>query len=91
MEMLRAWCDLTASDARQSMMQELLRLEVGLADIEEFGLDLQSKLRSGEFKLKTGEENTRKLARVTMEIKVRDDRKISEDLRSDERYFGRQT
>ena len=91
MEMLRAWCDLTASDARQSMMQELLRLEVGLADIEEFGLDLQSKLRSGEFKLKTGEENSRKLARVTMEIKVRDDRKISEDLRSDERYFGRQT
>ena len=73
------------------MMQELLRLEVGLADIEEFGLDLQSKLRSGEFKLKTGEENSRKLARVTMEIKVRDDRKISEDLRSDERYFGRQT
>ena len=73
------------------MMQELLRLEVGLADIKEFGLDLQSKLRSGEFKLKTGEENSRKLARVTMEIKVRDDRKISEDLRSDERYFGRQT
>jgi hypothetical protein len=80
-EMLRAWCDLAASEARQSLLQELLRLEVGLADIEEFGLDLQSKLHSEEFKLKTGEEKSRKLARVTMEIKLRDERKISEDLR----------
>ena len=79
--MLKTWCDLAVSETRQLMMQELLKLEVGLADIEEFGLDLNNKLRSGDFREKSGEGNSRKLARVAMEIKVRDERKISEGLR----------
>ena len=48
-EMVRAWCDMATSEARQPMLQELLQLELGLADIEEFGLTQQDKLKSGDF------------------------------------------
>ena len=80
-EMLEVWCSLAASEARQSMMRELLILEVGLADIEEFGLEQQSKLRSEEFRQKSGEINSRKLAKVTIETKLKDEREISMNLR----------
>ena len=80
-EMSEVWRDLAASEARMSMMQELLRLGVGLADIEEIGIVLQSKLRSQEFKVKSGEKNSQRLAKVTLEIKLKDEREISEGLR----------
>ena len=80
-EMIEVWRNLAASEARQNMMQELLGLGVGLADIEEFGLDQQNKLRSGEFRQKSGENNSRKLAKVTVETKLRDEREISMSLR----------
>ena len=80
-EMYEVWRDLAASEARLTMMRELLECEVGLADIEEFGLDLHNKLRSEDFKEKSGENNSRRLVKVTLEIKMRDERKISENLR----------
>ena len=80
-EMLGAWSGMAASEARLALMQELLGLEVGLADCEEFGLDLTSKLRSEDFKKSSGEDNSRRLAKVTMEIKIRDERKILEKMR----------
>ena len=80
-EMTEIWRGLAASEARLTMMQELMRWEVGLADIEEAGLELQSKLRSREFREKSGEHNSRVLAKVTLEVKIKDERKISEDLR----------
>ena len=80
-EMMRAWCALAASESRQAMLQELLQIEVGFADIEEFGLGQQDKLRSGDVRDKKGEENSRKLAKVTLESKVFDEKEIYNGLR----------
>ena len=46
--MLRVWRSLAASEARLYLMEELMRLGIGLAEVEEFNIGQISKLRTRE-------------------------------------------
>ena len=43
--MKRTWEDLAATEMRLQLMSELLKLNVGLADVEEFNLNLKGNLK----------------------------------------------
>ena len=78
--MIKSWKNLAASECRLSLMMELLKLGVGFAEIEEFNLDLSSKFRSKGFKEKFSEMTDRKMIKVAMEFKLRDEQKYNSEV-----------
>ena len=58
----KTWQDLAASEMRIWMLRELLCLEVGLNDVEVFGLNLVKKFRSEAMKTNS-EKIEKKLVR----------------------------
>ena len=72
-------------------MDELIKYEVGLAEVEEFQEDLSSKFRSQEFqeKYNAGEMKTNRLVKLAMEIKRGDERKYNEELNRERNMLRR--
>ena len=80
----KVWEDLESSCCRIFLMKELIKYDVGFNDLEEFKLDLLTKLRSD--RVKSGVDKvTRKLVKSAMLIKLRDEEKHNERLRSEKR------
>ena len=75
----KLWQDLTASECRLKMFRELGKLNLGVAEIEEFNLGILSKLRSDGMK-EQGEKATRNLVRAAMDVKIRDEDKYRLEL-----------
>ena len=50
--MLSTWRGIAASESRIYLMSELLRMNIGFAEIEQFAQDLSSQYRSQDFREK---------------------------------------
>ena len=68
----KIWEDLAATEVRLKMMSDLVKVNVGLADIEEFNLDLKGNLKN-LLSEKTNEMVSVKLVRAAMSIKIKDE------------------
>ena len=73
--MSKTWQDLAASEMRLHLMTELGKIKVGFAEVEEFSLGLNSKLRST-----TSEIHEGKVVKAAMEIKMRDEKRYNNNL-----------
>ena len=74
----RLWQDLAGSESRLGLMRELVKLNVGFREVEDFNIGLLSKLRSETMRDK-GEKETRKIIKSAMEIKIRDEERFHEE------------
>ena len=70
--MKEIWKDLAATEMRLQLMSELLKFKVGLADIEEFNLDLKGNLKNLPND-KVSELQNMRLVKASMSIKIRDE------------------
>ena len=70
--MTKIWEDLAATEMRLEMMSEPIRIKVGFADIEEFNLGLKGNLKNLNSS-KISEMQDRKIVKVAMEVKMRDE------------------
>ena len=82
----KLWEDVAANESRMHLMVELGRCKVGLADVEEFSLDLGDKCRA-EVKSKSKVEW--KVVRVAMESKLVDARRTDKKLKSEQNILRR--
>ena len=70
--MKKTWEDLAATEMRLQLMSELLKLNVGLADIEEFNLDLKGNLKNKPSE-KVNEMQNMRIVKATMSVKIHDE------------------
>ena len=66
------WERLAATEMRLQMMSDLIKLKVGLADIEEFNLTLSDNLKNKPSDKVTEMQNAR-LVKATMSVKLKDE------------------
>ena len=85
-EMSKVWQGVAASECRLDLMRELMCLNVGFGEVENFNLDLCSKFRSNEFKEKLNEKQNPevKVVRAAMELKLRDEDSYHGELKSEQ-------
>jgi hypothetical protein len=76
--MSKTWQDLATSEMRLHLMTELGKINVGFAEVEEFSLGLNCKMRSKNSK--NSEMHEGKVVKVAMEIKMRDEKKYNSEL-----------
>ena len=88
--MLKVWTSLAESEARLFLLGELEKLELGLAEVEEFNIGQVNKLRSKTFREKTGEKLSTKLAAVSIEFKLRYERQTICELKQTQREIRRE-
>ena len=81
-EAAKLWKSIAESMARINLMRSLIKEKVGLAEIEEFSLDLSSKFRS--YKFKNGSHRSKydksTLTEKSMKLKLADDQHYHRDL-----------
>ena len=75
----RVWQEQAASESRLELMSELLRVNVGFADLEIFNLGITNKLRSEAMKLRGGEIRREMVAKA-MEVKMKDEKRYLEEM-----------
>ena len=68
----KTWEDLAATEMRLQLMSELLKLNVGLADVEEFNIDIKSNLKNLPSE-KANEMQNERLVKAAMNIKIHDE------------------
>ena len=68
----KIWVDLAATEMRLELMSELLKLNVGLADIEEFNLNLKANFKNLPSD-QVSDKQSSKLVRAAMEPKIVDE------------------
>ena len=70
--MQKTWEELAATEMRLQLMNELLRINVGLADVEEFNLNLKGNLKNQPSE-KFSEMHDIRFVRAAMNIKMHDE------------------
>ena len=80
--MAETWRLVAASEARTRLLRELKDLDLGVAEIEEFGISINSKLRSSFYrsKVESGETVSQEVIRLIMKLKLKDEKKHLEEL-----------
>jgi hypothetical protein len=68
----KTWQDLAATEMRLQLMSDLVKYNVGLADVEEFNIDLRNNLRNLPSERATVIQNSR-LVRAAMSVKIYDE------------------
>ena len=68
----KIWDDLAATEMRLKLMSDLISINVGLADVEEFNLDLKGNLKNQPSE-KFNEEINFKMVRAAMSVKLKDE------------------
>ena len=68
----KIWEDLARTEMRLQLMSALIKINLGLADIEEFNLDLKGNLTNIP-SVKTNEMLNMKLVRAAMSVKIKDE------------------
>ena len=79
-EAAKLWKSIAESMARINLMRSLIKEKVGLAEIEEFSLDLSSKFRSYKFKNGSHRSKYDKSTEKFMKLKLADDQHYHRDL-----------
>ena len=75
----KIWEDLAVTEMRLQLMSRLMKIKVGLADIEEFNLGLKGNLRNPQNE-KLTEMQDRKIVKASMEVKMRDEQIVKKKL-----------
>ena len=70
--MVELWEDLATTEMRLHLMSELLSIKVGLADIEEFNLDLKGNLKN-KIDAKYCEMQESKIIKAALKLKMHDE------------------
>ena len=70
--MVELWEDLATTEMRLHLMSELLNIKVGLADIEEFNLDLKGNLKN-KIDAKYCEMQESKIIKAALKLKMHDE------------------
>ena len=80
--MCKIWSQLAIVEERIILMKKLIKLEVGLAEVEEFGINLTSKFKSNFYrnKVKDGEIASKEAIKSIMLVKLRDEKKHLKEL-----------
>ena len=68
----KTWQDLAATEMRLQLMSELVNYNVGLADVEEFNIDLRDNLKNLPSERATELQNSR-LVKAAMSVKIYDE------------------
>ena len=78
----KIWDQVAESEERIILMKNLIRLGVGVAEVEELGLSIHSKFKSNYYlsKVKDGEIVSKEALRNIMVVKLRDERKHLREL-----------
>ena len=81
-EMSKTWCQVATCEERIQLLRKLIKLEIGVAEVEEFGLNIQSKFKSFAFKnrVKDGEILNKEALKEIMKLKLRDEKKYLKEL-----------
>ena len=89
--MSKTWTQIAACEERIQLMKKLLKLEVGMAEIEELGLNINSKFKSLAFKnrIKNGEVVSKEVLKEIMILKLRDEKKYLGELISEQKEMRR--
>ena len=91
------WVKLAESECRVKLLVKLVDLNLGFKEVEEYNLALNLKLKSKALKNKNGQD--RKVIKEAMNLKLRDEKKLSHELTLEknrlrkeiERLFGENT
>ena len=80
--MEKVWRQVAECDERIKLMKKLIKLGIGLAEVEEFGLNIQKKLKSFQYKnkIREGEVITKEMVKAVMELKLKDEKKYLREL-----------
>ena len=80
--MEKVWRQVAECDERIKLMKKLIKLGIGLAEVEEFGLNIQKKLKSFQYKnkIREGEVITKEMVKTVMELKLKDEKKYLREL-----------
>ena len=80
--MCKTWNQVAACEERIKLMKKLIKLEISLAEVEDFGINIHSKLKSNHFKnkVKAGETVTKEALKSIMIVKLRDEKKHLKEL-----------
>ena len=70
----KTWEDLAATDMRLQLMSELVKVNVGLADVEEFNIDIKGNLKNLPSE-KASEMQNMRLVKAAMSIKIYDEQR----------------
>ena len=75
----KIWEDLAVTEMQLQLMSRLMKIKVGLADIEEFNLGLKGNLRNPQNE-KLTEMQDRKIVKASREVKMRDEQIVKKKL-----------
>ena len=80
--MEKVWRQVAECDERIKLMKKLIKLGIGLAEVEEFGLNIHRKLKSFKYKnkIREGEIITKGMVKIVMELKLKDEKKFLNEL-----------
>ena len=80
--MIKTWGQVAACEERISLMKKLIRMEMGVAEIEEIGIKINSKFKSFHFnnKIQEGKVVSKDAIKAIMMIKLRDEKKHLKEL-----------
>ena len=53
--MSKIWSSIAAAEERIQLMKKLMKIEIGMAEVEELGINIQSKFKSNNFKTRIRE------------------------------------
>ena len=80
--MEKTWKQVAVCEERIQLMKKLLRMELVVAEIEQVGINIQSKFKSNSLinRVRNGENVSKEVIKSIMEIKLRDERKYLREL-----------
>ena len=80
--MEKVWKQVAECEERIKLMKKLIKMGIGLAEIEEFGLNIYKKLKSFTYKnkIREGENITKEMVKTVMELKLKDEKKYLKEL-----------
>ena len=80
--MKKVWDQVAESEERITLMKKLIKMGIGVAEVEELGVSIHSKFKSNAFqsRVKDGEIVSKEALKNIMVIKLRDERKHLREL-----------
>ena len=89
--MSKTWSLVAATEERIQLMKRLIKLDLGVAEVEELGINIHSKFKSKNFKnrVEAGEMLSKEALKGVMLLKLRDEKKHLEELQKTQKDMRR--
>ena len=89
--MNKTWSLVAATEERIQLMKRLIKLDLGVAEVEELGINIHSKFKSKNFKnrVEAGEMLSKEALKGVMLLKLRDEKKHLEELQKTQKDMRR--